>query len=160
MTHQSLITCSPVSDCARARSAIQSPRRWPRRRDGALVASLSGRAARARDRLAVMSCIFPASSSRHSASAVAQDEHLHEKLADSKRRSARNSVRTSRPQSASAATVPYYTYLKRMKSPKSANCAGQFLEVGARKTEEVGATQIRKSIFASELVESSLLHTL
>ena len=44
--------------------------------------------------------------------------------------------------------VPYYTYLKRMKSPKSANCAGQFLEVGARKTEEVGATQIRKSIFA------------
>ena len=37
---------------------------------------------------------------------------------------------------------------------------GQFLEVGARKTEEVGATQIRKSIFASELVESSQLHTL
>ena len=61
---------------------------------------------------------------------------------------------------ARAKRIPYYTYLKRMKSPKSANCAGQFLEVGARKTKEVGATQIRKSIFASELVESSLLHTL
>ena len=68
----------------------------------------------------------------------------------------KNAISLTRPPSA----IPYYTYLKRMKSPKSANCAGQFLEVGARKTEEVGATQIRKSIFASELVESSLLHTL
>ena len=63
---------------ARARSAVQSPRRWPRRRDGALVASLSGRAARAHDRLAVMSCIITASSSRRSASAVAQDEQWQE----------------------------------------------------------------------------------
>ena len=63
---------------ARTRSAIQSPRGWPRRRDGALVAGSSGKAARAHDRLAVMSVILPDSSSRHSASAVAQDEHWQE----------------------------------------------------------------------------------
>ena len=52
--------------------------RGHRRRDGALVASSSGRAARAHDRLPVMSVIFAASSSRHSASAVAQEEHWQE----------------------------------------------------------------------------------
>ena len=62
----------------RTRSAIQSPRGWPRRRDGALVAGSSGKAARAHDKLAVMSVILPDSSSHHSASAVAQEEHWHE----------------------------------------------------------------------------------
>ena len=48
------------------------------RRDGALVASSSGTAARAYDRLAVISVIIKASSSRLSASAVAQEEHWQE----------------------------------------------------------------------------------
>ena len=39
------------------------------------LAGSSGRAARAHDRLAVMSVIFVDTSSRHSASAVAQEEH-------------------------------------------------------------------------------------
>ena len=59
----------------RTHARRQSPRMRPRTRDGALVASPSGRAARAHDRLAVMSVIFVDTSSRHSASAVAQEEH-------------------------------------------------------------------------------------
>ena len=63
---------------ARARVPASESLRMATRRDGALVASSSGRAARAHDRLPVMSVIIKASSSRLSASAVAQEEHWQE----------------------------------------------------------------------------------